>query len=199
MGIGSAIGAIKGGQAEGRAARKNMYALQDYGKTAEDTQARIDPGQANRAGYAEQLRGIMSGEVDFQEDPGYQFRFSEGMRATERGMAAKGYNQSGNVQAALQERGQGLASQEYNNILTRLTDLGSAGTQAGIAGGQAYADVKQTSVTGAASARTAQGAAKATTYGAYGNLFDAGTQAGVTAYTGGMSGLTDLFSQGGAG
>ena len=139
----------------------------------------------------------MSGEIDFREDPGYQFRFSEGMRATERGMAAKGYNQSGNVQAALQERGQGLASQEYNNILTRLTDLGSAGTQAGIAGAGAYADIKQTAVTGAASARTAQAGAKAAGYGHMGSLFDSGSDAAMAAYTGGASaGFSSLFSGG---
>jgi hypothetical protein len=59
------------------------------------------------------------GMQQFQADPGYQFRMSEGMKALERGAAARGGLLSGSTLRATQRFGQDLASQEYQNAFNR--------------------------------------------------------------------------------
>lgn len=57
--------------------------------------------------------------ADFQEDPGYQFRMSEGMKALDRSAAAKGGLNSGAQMKAISRYGQDMASQEYQNAYNR--------------------------------------------------------------------------------
>jgi len=61
------------------------------------------------------------GMDQYQADPGYQFRLSEGNKALERSLAARGQFGSMNPAAAkaLQEYGQQSASQEYGNAYDR--------------------------------------------------------------------------------
>lgn len=59
------------------------------------------------------------GTSDFQADPGYAFRLSEGLKALEASRAARGGLLSGATGKALSRYGQGLASQEYGNAFTR--------------------------------------------------------------------------------
>lgn len=59
------------------------------------------------------------GMNQFQQDPGYGFRMSEGMKALERGAAARGGLLSGGTLKATQRFGQDLASQEYQNAFNR--------------------------------------------------------------------------------
>jgi hypothetical protein len=59
------------------------------------------------------------GMAQFQADPGYGFRFEQGQKALERSAAARGGLISGNTGGALQQFGQGLASQEYQNAFNR--------------------------------------------------------------------------------
>jgi len=54
-----------------------------------------------------------SGQQVLNDDPGYQFRMNEGMKAINASAAAKGGLQSGAALKAAQQYGQGLASQEY--------------------------------------------------------------------------------------
>jgi hypothetical protein len=56
---------------------------------------------------------------DFEVDPGYAFRMSEGMKALERSAAARGGLLSGATLKGTQRFGQDLASQEYNNAFNR--------------------------------------------------------------------------------
>jgi len=56
---------------------------------------------------------------DFQADPGYGFRMSEGMKALDRQAAARGGLISGSALKAAQRYGQDLASQEYLNAFNR--------------------------------------------------------------------------------
>lgn len=51
--------------------------------------------------------------VEYTQSPGYQFRLDEGMKAIERGAAARGRVDSGETMKALQQYGQGLAAQDY--------------------------------------------------------------------------------------
>jgi hypothetical protein len=55
----------------------------------------------------------------FAQDPSYQFRLDQGTKALERSAAARGGLISGNTGGALQNYGQGLASQEYSNAFNR--------------------------------------------------------------------------------
>jgi hypothetical protein len=59
------------------------------------------------------------GMQQFQQDPGYSFRMSEGMKALERSAAARGGLLSGGMLKAAQRYGQDLASQEYQNAFNR--------------------------------------------------------------------------------
>lgn len=59
------------------------------------------------------------GMQQFQADPGYGFRMSEGMKALERGAAARSGLLSGKTLRATQRFGQDLASQEYTNAFNR--------------------------------------------------------------------------------
>jgi hypothetical protein len=56
---------------------------------------------------------------DFQTDPGYAFRMSEGMKGLERSAAARGGLLSGSALKGIQRFGQDLASQEYQNAFNR--------------------------------------------------------------------------------
>jgi hypothetical protein len=74
-------------------------------------------GNPNAPGYGKYSKDFSMS--DFQEDPGYQFRLSQGTKALERSAAARGGLISGNTGGALQNYGQGLASQEYGNAFNR--------------------------------------------------------------------------------
>ena len=57
--------------------------------------------------------------ANFQQDPGYAFRLSEGTKALERTAAARGGLLSGSTLKGAQRFGQDLASQEYTNAFNR--------------------------------------------------------------------------------
>jgi hypothetical protein len=59
------------------------------------------------------------GMEQFQADPGYAFRMSEGMKGLERSAAARGGLLSGATLKGIQRFGQDLGSQEYMNAFNR--------------------------------------------------------------------------------
>jgi len=59
------------------------------------------------------------GMDNYQADPGYQFRLSEGNKALDRSLAASGQYMTPQRQIALQQYGQGMASEEYGNAYNR--------------------------------------------------------------------------------
>jgi hypothetical protein len=59
------------------------------------------------------------GMDQFQADPGYQFRMSEGLKALERSAASRGILQSGGTLKDITRFGQDAASQEYQNAFQR--------------------------------------------------------------------------------
>lgn len=89
------------------------------------------PGGTPGASSAPDLTGInpaMGGygslatpfsQTNWQLDPGYQFRLSEGQKALERSASAKGMSLSGAQAKALTNYNQGMASQEYGNAYNR--------------------------------------------------------------------------------
>lgn len=57
--------------------------------------------------------------ADYQEDPGYKFRLSEGMKGLDRSAAARGGLQSGAALKAAANYSEDAASQEYGNAYNR--------------------------------------------------------------------------------
>jgi len=74
-------------------------------------------GDKGAAGYGSLAKPFGMGQ--FQQDPGYAFRQSEGMKALERSAAARGNLLSGSTMKGIQRFGQDLASQEYQNAFNR--------------------------------------------------------------------------------
>ncbi len=168
-GVGGMLGGHKEAQGYGRA-QAEMEALK---KEASTTQGMIDPYSKYRSGAAETLNDYLTGKKSIQTDPGYQFTMNEGMNQVNRAGAAKGYGRSGNIMAALQQRGSDIASQQYSSIMDRLTNLAGAGSQNAIAGGQAYGNIMTTASTGVADAQIGKGFANSraisSLYGGVGN------------------------------
>jgi hypothetical protein len=93
-------------------------------------QLRKDQGPYRQAGYGalDRITGQLGGKgefgktfsmQDFQQDPGYAFRLQQGQKALEQSASARGMTLSGAQGQALQEYGQGLASEEYQNAWNR--------------------------------------------------------------------------------
>ena len=107
------------------------------------------------------------GMDQFQQDPGYAFRMSEGMKALERGAAARGSLMSGATMKGLQRYGQDFASQEYTNAFNRygiererrlnplqsLAGVGQTSTNQLGAAGQNYANAAGQAIGAAGQAR----------------------------------------------
>jgi len=69
------------------------------------------------AGYGSAARNF--GMSDFEQDPGYAFRMSEGLKALDRTAAARGGMLSGAALRGATRYGQDMASQEYQNAYNR--------------------------------------------------------------------------------
>lgn len=119
------------------------------------------------------------GMQQFQQDPGYGFRMSEGMKALERGAAARGGLLSGATLKGVQRFGQDLASQEYQNAFNRY----QAERQARLGPLQSLAGVGQTTAQqlGQAGQQMASNVGEALTGGA---------AARASGYVGGANALT---------
>lgn len=146
--VGAAIGAgIGSGYDQSQAASQAASAQQQAAQQASDTQRAIFERQValqepfRQAGLAGQNRLLeylgLGGSTtapgygkyataEFtpanflaNQDPGYAFRMSEGMKALERSAAQRGGLLSGATLRGIQRYGQDLASQEYTNAFNR--------------------------------------------------------------------------------
>ena len=104
-----------------------MKKSKDMQKIAAQAASMQDPFGPYRAGYANDLRALMSDPSRITSMPGYK----AGLDAVERKMASQGYLGSGNMMAALQKYGGDFFNQET----ARLAQL--AGAQFGPSGGSA--------------------------------------------------------------
>lgn len=124
------------------------------------------------------------GMDQFQADPGYGFRLSEGQKALERSAAARGNLMSGATGKALTRYGQEMGSQEYMNAFNRY----QAERQARLNPLQSLAGVGQTTAQqlGAAGQNMASSVGGIYTGNAanVGNLMAAGGQARASGYMG---------------
>ena len=122
-------------------------------------------GNAGAEGYGKYAKDFSM--QDFQQDPGYGFRMSEGLKGLDRQAAARGGLISGGALKAAQRYGQDLASQEYGNAFNRyqtnrtnqlnplqsLGGLGQSSTNMMGQAGQNYANQVGEAYTGAGNAR----------------------------------------------
>ena len=132
------------------------------------------------------------GMEQFQADPGYAFRMSEGLKALERSAASRGILQSGQTLKDITRFGQDAASQEYQNALQRYLTERQARLQPleyRIGLGQA-----------AASGQAANVGSTASTVGglmtSLGDIRSAGTIGQSNAYNNMLSNLSSVATQG---
>lgn len=100
--------------------------------------------------YAEANRTGGTEYQGFQATPGYQFQLDQGLGAIDNSAASRGNLFSGSTLKAAQTFGQGLANQEYNNYLNRLSGQSAQGQSA--AANQANAGANFASGAGQANA-----------------------------------------------
>lgn len=107
------------------------------------------------------------GMQQFQADPGYAFRLSEGQKALDRQAAARGGLISGGALKAAQRYGQEMGSQEYTNAFNRyqternarlnplqsLAGVGQTATNQLVSAGQNYANAAGEAIGAGAQAR----------------------------------------------
>lgn len=86
------------------------------------------PAAANRLAALAGLGGDGNSVADaLRQDPGYQFRMSEGIGALDRSAASKGLLLSGAQLKGINDYGQGMASSELNNAFNRTAAVADAG------------------------------------------------------------------------
>lgn len=119
----------------------------------------------------------------FLESPDYQFRLSEGIKATERSAAARGGLLSGRTLKALERFGQGEASQEFDRRFNRLGVLAGRGQ----AGTQGTSQAAYNTGQGVSNALLDQGAARASGVVGRANATTSGIE-GIASVLGNISG-----------
>jgi hypothetical protein len=131
MGLGGAVDESTGGGASGAARdaaqTANVAADRDIAlrtRMYEEDVARQEPWRKAGVTALNKLTPLATeytpfGMQQFQQDPGYAFRMSEGMKGLERSAAARGGLLSGGTLKGIQRYGQDMASQEYQNAFNR--------------------------------------------------------------------------------
>jgi hypothetical protein len=74
-------------------------------------------GDTGAAGYGRYAKDFSM--QDYQQDPGYQFRLSEGLKQLSHAAGARGGLISGQTMKGMQDYAQGSASNEYQNAFSR--------------------------------------------------------------------------------
>lgn len=144
------------------AGASNAMAKQTYDQTREDLAGYRAVGQPAVSSLAS--GNFMGG---WQQDPGYQFRMQEGMKAIQSSAAAKGGLNSGATLKALSNYGQQTAAEEYGNIYNRefgrlstLANIGQNSAAQTGAAAQNYSNAFAQNTQGAANAQAAAGLAQ---------------------------------------
>jgi hypothetical protein len=116
-----AFGANRAAKTQANAAQQGIDAQQ---RMYEQTRADQEPWRQAGMTALNQLIPLATnyqkfGMDQFQQDPGYQFRLNEGLKALDRQAAARGGLISGNAMKAASRYGQDYASNEYTNAFNR--------------------------------------------------------------------------------
>lgn len=158
--IGSIIGGIFGKMGADAAAASAEHAAQVQREAQNAATAQVSPWRSaglNALDEAIELLGLGNLSMDpttgqytvdisepashqaaaaarFKQDPGYQFRLSEGQKAIDRSLAARGGALSGAGVKAGQRFADNLAQGEYANYFNRLTGIAGMGAAPAAAG-----------------------------------------------------------------
>jgi hypothetical protein len=199
-GVSSILGGRSQAKAAGKAAKAQLKATQatiaQQERALERQIGLQEPfrqtGVNALADYATASQYTPFGMDQFQADPGYQFRMSEGMKALERSAAARGILQSGGTLKDITRFGQDAASQEYQNafqryLAERQQKLQPLEYRIGL--GQAAASGQAANV-----GSTAQNVGGLTT--SLGDIRSAGIMGRSNAFTNTMGNLSSLATQG---
>jgi hypothetical protein len=239
--VGSVVGAAAGVYSSNKASNAQVQSAKDANALAKETsdqqialqreqfnknielqQPMIDAGNTSRNRLMQLLALAPGGEgngsankdfgmTDFQSDPGYQFRMSEGQKGLERSAASRGGLMSGAAGKEMERFSQGLASQDYQaafdrfqvnranklNPLQSMTNTGqTAATTLGVAG-QSYANGAGNALSNFASAAgqniTGAGNARASGYIGTGNAINNGIGQAFNGFQ--QNRLMDLYGQ----
>lgn len=147
-----------------------------------------DPFASQRGQYQQQLQAMMQPGSSFSpQDPSYAFRLKTGMDTVNAGAASSGMLNSGNRLLALENYGQGAASQEYANQFSRLSQLAGANVGSPAAAGQIINGANSGQQAGASAIGNAVGTAITGWGNSYSNSYTPQTDSGQQASGGGFN------------
>lgn len=151
LGAGASIwGANKAADAQTKAAQQaQMFQQQQYAENKANVQPYITGGQG-ASNLLQSFYGLNGDQAlgesalaRFYQSPDYQFALKGGRDALDNSAAAKGGVLGGNQIRAQTEYGAGLATQNLNGYLSRLSGMAGQGiTAAGVLGNQGVASAK---------------------------------------------------------
>jgi hypothetical protein len=168
--------AQQGIDAQERMFERQVELQEPFRKAGEEALNKLIPLSSNYTPF---------GMNQFQQDPGYGFRLSEGMKALDRTAAARGGLLSGATLKGAQRYGQEMGSQEYMNAFNRYQTERNAQLNPL----QSLAGLGQTATNTLTGAAGQMGQNYATGYGNIG-------QARASGYVGGANALTSALGQG---
>lgn len=117
-------------------------------------------------------------KYEWTQDPGYQFRLKSGNDSINALAGAKGGLMSGRTLQALSDYNQGMASQEFGNVYSRLGGM----TDMGLAAAQMSGNASTNAAAGVSNALAAKGNAQAAGTMGVANALQGGIQNGLTLY-----------------
>ncbi len=179
------ISAIAGHSASKAQQKSAQAGIAEQQRQYDTTRADFAPWRAAGEQALGNLTRAYSGDRSaFTASPGYQFNYDEGLRAIDRGAAARGLLHSGAGVKAEQRFGSGLASNEYNNWWNQGLGLAGLGQNAATTVAQAG----QNSANNISNAYQQQGNARASSYGSLANSANSGISNVLFAYLNGGKG-----------
>lgn len=128
-------GAQEQAASEALALQRQMY---------DQSRADLEPWRKTGTAALDNLNALLiNGDTSkFMETPGYDYRFSQGVRASNNAANAKGMLRSGAQSKALMKYGQDIGSAEFDNYINRnalLAGYGQNATNAGVGVNTNYA------------------------------------------------------------
>jgi hypothetical protein len=193
--IGAGAQIISGNKAANAQKEAAAQSVAEQRRQYDTTRADYAPWRTAGTGAIDMLSrayGIGGGAPDmsaFTASPGYQFRYNEGLRAIDRGAAARGLLGSGAAVKAEQRYGEGLAASEFGDWWNRLAGVAGMGQSATAGTAAAGANAANNIST----AYTNAGNARASSYANTGSAINSGINNVLFSYfngSGGSSGGT---------
>ena len=182
--VGAGAQIISGNKAAKAQKQAAAQSIAEQQRQYDQTRADYAPWRAAGSGALNMLSrayGIGGQAPDltaFTASPGYDFRYNEGLRAIDRGAAARGLLHSGAGVKAEQRFGEGLAASEFGDWWNRLAGVAGVGQQA--VGGTAAAGAN--AANNISNAYTQQGNARASSYANTGSAINSGINNALSAY-----------------